>query len=109
MNTWVHTASDWVSFDNVLSLEAVAPIATSFLNRVLLRMADFLRDVLLAPRYYLGGKISADIRFYGIGLKLCGKISYGFPVFKRLNRRFLNFTFTKLHARSLQKRSRGQF
>ena len=52
-------------------------------------------------RYYLGGLnfLSGYPYFTASGTKLFyARTAYGFPVFRRMNMRFLNFTFAKLYA-----------
>ena len=52
-------------------------------------------------RYYIGGRnfLSGYPYFVASGSKLIyGRMAYGFPVFRRINKAFLNFTFTKLYA-----------
>ncbi len=89
-------------FDNVLSLEAIAAYRNIVLKPGFIEDGGFFEGRFYWPlRYYIGGQnfLSGYPYFTDSGSKLVyGKISYSFPVFKRLNRRFLNFTFSKLYA-----------
>ena len=52
-------------------------------------------------RYYIGGRnfLSGYPYFVASGSKLIyGRMAYGFPVFRRINKAFLNFIFWKLYA-----------
>ncbi len=89
-------------FDNVLSLEAVAAYRNIVLKPSFVEDGGFFEGRFYWPlRYYIGGQnfLSGYPYFTRSGSKLVyGKVSYGFPVFKRLNLRFLNFSFSKLYA-----------
>ena len=104
VNEYVGAYSERIGlpFDNVLSLEAVAAYRNVVLKPSFIEDGGFFEGRFYWPlRYYLGGQnfLSGYPYFTASGSKLVyGKISYGFPVFKRINRRFLNFTFSKLHA-----------
>ena len=52
-------------------------------------------------RYYIGGRnfLSGYPYFTDSGTKLLyARVGYGFPIFKRISRRFINFNFSKLYA-----------
>ncbi|MEE2658092.1 MAG: LpqB family beta-propeller domain-containing protein [Candidatus Latescibacterota bacterium] len=93
-------------------------IGLPFYNRVSFEVLGAYRNTRLKPsfvddggffegrfywplRYYLGGLglLSGYPYFTKSGSKLLyAKVSYGFPVFRRINMSFLNFTFAKMYA-----------
>lgn len=89
-------------FDNTLSLELLGAYRNIALKDPGAEDARQFEGRFQWPlRYYLGGLnfLSGYPYFTAWGSKLFyGRVGYSFPVFPRLSRRFLNFTFSKLYA-----------
>ncbi|MFH1570205.1 MAG: hypothetical protein ABIL09_19595 [Gemmatimonadota bacterium] len=89
-------------FYNSLSLEVLGAYRNLRLKRSYDPEGGFFEGRFYWPlRYYLGGLnlLSGYPYFTASGSKLVyGRAAYSFPVFRRMNARFLNFTFAKLYA-----------
>ena len=89
-------------FDNVLSLELIGAYRNLKLKRSFNPDGGFFEGRYYWPlRYYLGGHnfLSGYPYFISSGTKLAyGRLGYAFPLSRRLNTRFLNFTFAKCYA-----------
>ena len=89
-------------FDNTLSLALMGAYRNIALKDTDAEDARVFEGRYQWPlRYYLGGLnfMSGYPYFSAWGSKVFyGRVGYSFPVFPRLSRRFLNFTFSKLYA-----------
>ena len=104
INEYVGTYRERVGlpFRNALSWEIVGAYRNLVLKPSLVPDGGFFEGRYYWPlRYYLGGRnfLSGYPYFTKSGSKLVyGRLAYSFPVFRRLSRSFLNFTFTKVYA-----------
>ena len=89
-------------FDNSLNIELVAAYKNIRLKPSYIEDGGFFEGRFYWPlRYYIGGRnfLSGYPYFTESGSKLLyARVGYGFPVFKRISSRFINFSFSKLYA-----------
>jgi len=89
-------------YNNTLSLQVIGAYRNLRLKPGFDRDGGLFEGRFYWPlRYYLGGRnfLSGYPYFTASGSKLFyGRLTYSFPVFRRMNLRFLNLTFGKLYA-----------
>ena len=89
-------------FDNSLNIELIGAYKNIRLKPRFIEDGGFLEGRYYWPlRYYIGGRnfLSGYPYFTDWGTKLLyARIAYGFPIFKRISSRFINFNFSKLYA-----------
>ena len=89
-------------FDNVLSFQVIGAYRNVVLKPSFIEDGGFFEGRFYWPlRYYIGGQnfLSGYPYFTDSGSKLFySRIGYSFPVLSRINKRFLNFNFSKMRA-----------
>ena len=89
-------------FDNSLNIELIGAYKNIRLKPRFIEDGGFLEGRYYWPlRYYIGGRnfLSGYPYFTDSGSKLLyARIGYGFPIFKRISSRFINFNFSKLYG-----------
>ena len=89
-------------FDNSLNIELIGAYKNVRLKPRFIEDGGFFEGRFYWPlRYYIGGRnfLSGYPYFTDSGTKLLyARAGYGFPIFKRISSRFINFNFSKLYA-----------
>ena len=89
-------------FDNSLNIELIGAYKNIRLKPRFIEDGGFFEGRFYWPlRYYIGGRnfLSGYPYFTDSGTKLLyARVGYGFPILKRISRRFINFNFSKLYA-----------
>ena len=89
-------------FDNSLNIELIGAYKNIRLKPRFIEEGGFFEGRFYWPlRYYIGGRnfLSGYPYFTDSGSKLLyARVGYGFPILKRISRRFINFNFSKLYA-----------
>ena len=104
INEYVAAYNERISlpFDNSLNIELIGAYKNIRLKPRFIEEGGFFEGRFYWPlRYYIGGRnfLSGYPYFTDSGSKLLyARVGYGFPILKRISRRFINFNFSKLYA-----------
>ncbi len=104
VNEYVASYSERIRlpFDNVVSFQAIGAYRNVVLKPSFIEDGVFFEGRFYWPlRYYIGGQnfLSGYPYFIDSGSKLFySRIGYSFPILSRINKRFLNFNFSKMRA-----------